>query len=326
MAVDALKAEGVSERTSCSLVGVARSGFRKKPKTADDTRLAESLRDYSRRHSREGYRKAAKYAATKLGEPVNHKRAYRVWRREGLIVPRKSRKRRRGKGLPHLPGAVRPNHVWAMDFVSDSSTEGRALRFFAVADEFTRESLCIIVARSFRAVDVKAALETLFMEHGTPLFIRCDNGPEFVAKVVKDWLDGQSVNTSYIEPGKPWQNGTCESFNGRFREECLDMEVFFGVRDAQATVDGWRRHYNETRPHGSLGYRSPVAFKREWQEEARRGAAPVPRDFSHGNPKQVETKKDVSVEGTRPPASEPATALRSRPRGALSSVQAQEGY
>ena len=262
--VKIMKTRDVSERRSCQLTGISRSGYRYHARPRDDVALSGTLREYSQQHPREGYRKALAYAITILGEPVNHKRVERIWRKEGLSVPQKKRKRRRGKGVPQPPVALCPNHVWAMDFVEDSSVDGRTLRFFAVTDEFTRESLVIEVGRSFRAKDVKATLAWLFVEFGKPAFIRCDNGPEFVAAEVAKWLEKKGVNPAYIEPGKPWQNGKCESFNGRFRDECLNLEIFYGVMDAKAMVNRWRRHYNETRPHGSLGYVAPRVFKRQW--------------------------------------------------------------
>jgi putative transposase len=318
-----MKARGVSERRGCLLAGISRSGFRYRSHPRNDALLADALRSYSRAHPREGYRKGMAHAVAILGEPVNHKRAARVWRMEGLSVPRKKRKRRRGKGVPTSPVAMRPNHVWAMDFLEDSSTDGRKLRFFAVTDEFTRESLVIEVARSFKAEDVKAVLAWLFVEYGIPDYIRCDNGPEFIAFVVAEWLENKGVNTAYIEPGKPWQNGKCESFNGRFRDECLNMEIFFGVKDARVITNRWRKHYNETRPHGSLGYLAPRVFKRNWMAEASGALPPGPRDLLLAADPD-ERERPPMKDG--PSVSASATALGSLPSVALSSGRVTTAY
>jgi putative transposase len=319
--VSTIKKHGVSERRACWLAGISRAGYRYQCVRPDDTALADALREYSRAHPREGYRKACQYAERTLGEPVNDKRAERVWRQEGLTVLKKRRLRRRGKGISHAPVANGPNHIWAMDFLQDSSKDGRQLRFFAVTDEFTRENLCIEVNRSFKATDVKKVLSWLMIEYGHPQTIRCDNGPEFIAAAIKTWLDEKDVNTAYIEPGKPWQNGKCESFNGRFREECLNMEVFRGVLDARVLVERWRKHYNEVRPHGSLGYLSPRVFKQQWLAEHGGGSAPTPPGFTALLSNADGIKQGVRRRVLLLPASESVPALRSLPSGALSSGQ-----
>lgn len=319
MAVSMLRLRGVSERRSCWLVGISRSGNRYHSSPRAEVRLVDALREYSRRHPREGYRKAGPKVAEMLGEPINHKRIERIWRQAGLTVPRKTRKRRRGKGVAKPPVAAYPTHVWCMDFLQDSTLSGRKLRLFAVTDEFTRESLLIEIGRSFKAVDVQAGLKRLFRKHGQPKFIRCDNGPEFVAKVVAGWLETKGVGTAYIEPGKPWQNGKAESFNGRFRAECLDMEVFYDGPDARKIVNSWRNHYNQIRPHGSLGYVAPAIFKEQWLARNAGALPPHPRDLSlKANPDEAERppKKDG------PSVLALAAALGSRPRVALSSGRA----
>lgn len=323
-AVAALKDRGVSERRGCGLASISRAGYRYRARPRDNGPPAAALREYSRRHPREGCDKALVHARQKLDETVNHKRAERVWRNEGLTVPKKRRKRRRGKGVPQPPLARHPNHVWTMDFMEDSCADGRKLRFLAVGDEFTRENLDIGIGRSFKAHDVKTTLAWLFIQYGAPQFMRCDNGPEFVAGVVADWLKSQGVNTAHIEPGKPWQNGKGESFNGRFREECLNMEVFFGVQDARLIVSQWRRHYNHTRPRGSLGYVPPLEFKRRWLEQ--NAGTAFRQDLSPSCPKQGKRKKGAAATDSLPPASDPASALGTHPCVALSSGRATKAY
>ena len=269
-------------RRSCGFVGMSRNGYRYRPVPRDDSQLLGVLRDYSRAHPCEGYRKAMAVARKELGEPVNHKKVERLWREEGLSVPRKRRRRRRGKGIPRAPVAEKTGHVWTMDFAEDSSQDGRKLRFLAITDEFTRECLVITTGRSCRARDVKHTLEGLFRTEGRPDHMRCDNGPEFTAGELSDWLEERGIGTDYIDPGKPWQNGKAESLNSSFRRECLDHEVFYGVEDAAIIVERWRRHYNETRPHGSLAYLSPAEFKGRLTEQAQGALPPGPQDLSHG--------------------------------------------
>ena len=152
------------------------------------------------------------------------------------------------------------NHVWTYDFMEDQTEDGRKLKFLTVLDEYTRESLAIEVGRSIRAKDVIAVLEYLFMVRGAPGFIRSDNGSEFIADAIKGWLAGNEVGTLYIEPGAPWENGYIESFNGRFRDEFLDREVFYTVKEARVLAENWRLEYNDYRPHSSLGYETPAQF------------------------------------------------------------------
>jgi putative transposase len=277
------------------------------------------------------------------GHVVNHKRVERVWRREGLCVPKKKRRRRRGKSTAGRPQrAERPNHVWTCDFMEDSCVAGRKLRFLNVMDEFTREGFATEVARSFPAQRAAELFSRLAAQHGAPEYIRSDNGTEFVAKAMEKWRENMKVKSIFIEPGKPWQNGLCESFNSRMRDECLNMELFYGVRDAQATAQTWRRYYNEQRPHGALGYQSPLAFKRAWHAQRQTTGAlpPSPRDLSHCGSKHREnqdaTKADDS--GARrngkgganasaaPRASSSATALGSLPSGALPSARTAGHY
>ena len=185
----------------------------------------------------------------------------RIWRREGLKVPSKQPKRARlrladGSCVRLRP--ERPNHVWSYDFVQDRTHDGRAYRTLDLLDEFTKEALMIRVDRKLNSTDVLDALTDLFILRGPPAFVRSDNGPEFVAKAVRDWIAAIGAKAAFIEPGSPWENGYCESFNGRFRDELLDGEIFYTLEEARIVIEQWRRHYTAVRPHSALGYRPPA--------------------------------------------------------------------
>jgi transposase InsO family protein len=195
------------------------------------------------------------------GWVVNDKRVERIWRREGLKVPAKQPKR--GRLWLNDGSCVRlrpehPNHVWSYDFVEDRTHDGRKIRMLNVIDEFTHECLSIRVARRLNSTDVIDVLSDLFVLRGVPGHVRSDNGPEFIAKAVQDWITAVGAKTAYIAPGSPWENGYVESFNARFRDELLDGEIFYSLREAQIVIESWRRHYNTIRPHGSIGYRPPA--------------------------------------------------------------------
>jgi putative transposase len=200
---------------------------------------------------------------------VNHKRVERLWRREGLKVPQKQAKRRRlwlnGGSCVRLRAAYK-DHVWSYDFVADRTSDGRAFRMLTIVDEHTRESLAIDVARKLKSEDVLERLSDLFICRGVPKYIRSDNGPEFTANKVREWLKSVEVQTLFIEPGSPWENGYIESFNGKLRDELLDRELFDTLLEAKVLIERWRRHYNTVRPHSSLGYRPPApeASERGW--------------------------------------------------------------
>jgi putative transposase len=195
------------------------------------------------------------------GWRVNHKRVERLWRREGLKVPKKQPKRGRlwlndGSCIRRRPEY--PNHVWAYDFICDRTADGRAFRALAIIDEYTRECLSLDVARSLRSGDVLDRLESLFVQRGTPQYIRSDNGPEFTAKAVRSWLAQLEVQPLFIEPGSPWENGYVESFNGKLRDELLNREIFYTLWEAKVLIERWHMHYNRLRPHSALGYRPPA--------------------------------------------------------------------
>jgi putative transposase len=192
---------------------------------------------------------------------VNDKRVERIWRREGLKVPHKQPKRGRLWLADGSCIRLRPeyrNHVWSYDFVEDRTHDGRKYRMLNVIDEFTHECLTIRVARKLKAIDVIDVLSDLFILRGLPGHIRSDNGPEFVAKAVQDWITAVGAKTAYIAPGSPWENGYVESFNARLRDELLDGEIFYTLKEAQIIVESWRRHFNAIRPHESLGYKPPA--------------------------------------------------------------------
>ncbi|MEL7349601.1 MAG: IS3 family transposase [Pseudomonadota bacterium] len=252
---------GVSERRACRTLGQHRSTQRKAPRgRSDEALLTEDIIELARDYGRYGYRMITGLL-NNAGWHVNHKRVERIWRREGLKVPHKQPKKGRlwlndGSCVRLRP--ERANHVWSYDFVQDRTHDGRAFRTLNIIDEYTKEALMIRVDRKLNSVDVVNALTDLFILRGPPEYIRSDNGPEFVAEKVRSWITAVGARTAFIEPGSPWENGYCESFNARFRDELLNAEIFFSLREAQILIEGWRRHYNTVRPHSALGYRPPA--------------------------------------------------------------------
>jgi transposase InsO family protein len=227
-----------------------------------DGPLAARLRELALRHPRYGYRRITALVRAE-GWQVNRKRVQRLWRTEGLKVPGKQRKRRRVGWAANTAvrrRAERPNQVWSYDFVWDQTEDGRRLKWLPVVDEYTRECLTLPVARSLRGADVVAELRRLVAERGAPEYLRSDNGPEFIAHEVREWLAQERIGTLYIEPGSPWENAYSESFNSRLRDEFLDREAFDTVPEAKVLAAAYRREYNERRPHSALGYRTPVEF------------------------------------------------------------------
>jgi transposase InsO family protein len=251
----------VSERFACRVLGQHRSTQRKAPRTADDeAALTGAIIDWARQHGRYGYRRIAALLRAE-GWRCNHKRVERIWRREGLKVP--PRQPKRGRLWLNDGSCVRlrpekPNHVWAYDFVEDRTRDGRKFRMLNVVDEFTREALCIRVARKLGSADVVDVLADLFIARGVPAYIRSDNGGEFTAAAVKGWIGGIGAEPAFIEPGSPWENGYVESFNGKLRDELLAAEVFNTLAEAKVLIERWRKHYNTVRPHSALGYRPPA--------------------------------------------------------------------
>ena len=244
------------------MLGQHRSTQRRIPQGRDDeARLTADIIDLARQYGRYGYRKIAELLRSRVGWVVNDKRVERIWRREGLKVPAKQPKRGRlwlNDGSCIRLRAERPNHVWSYDFVEDRTHDGRKYRMLNVIDEFTHECLAIRVNRKLKAVDVIDVLSDLFILRGVPGHIRSDNGAEFIAKVVQEWIAAVGAKTAYIAPGSPWENGFIESFNARLRDELLDGEIFYSLKEAKIVIESWRRHYNTLRPHGSIGYKPPA--------------------------------------------------------------------
>jgi putative transposase len=252
----------LSERRICRVLGQHRSTQRRVPRGPDDEeRLTADIVELARRHGRLGYRKIAEMLRSTAGWIVNDKRVERIWRREGLKVPAKQSKQGRiwlADGSCIRLRAERPNHVWSYDFVEDRTHNGRKYRMLNLIDEFTHECLAIRVDRKLKSADVIDVLSDQFVLRGVPEHIRSDNGPEFVAKAVQDWIGAVGAKTAYIERGSPWENGFIESFNARLRDELLDGEIFYSLAEARIVIESWRRHYNTVRPHGSLGYKPPA--------------------------------------------------------------------
>ncbi|MFH1748560.1 MAG: IS3 family transposase [Planctomycetota bacterium] len=252
---------GVSERRACRVLGHPRSTHRHRDVVPDDEpRLVDRIITLATAYGRYGYRRITGLLRGE-GWHVNHKRVERLWRREGLKVPQKQPKRKRlwladGSCVRRRPEYR--HHVWAYDFVAERTHDGRPLKILTVVDEYSRECLALLVARRLRSTDVLETLAELFVRHGVPVHIRSDNGPEFTATLVRLWLEALDVETLFIEPGSPWENGYIESFNGKLRDELLDREIFYTLTEARILIERWRREYNTVRPHSALGYRPPA--------------------------------------------------------------------
>jgi putative transposase len=226
----------------------------------EEKRLTDRITKIAAEFGRYGYRRVA-WILRQEGWDVNVKRVYRIWREEGLKVPKKHPKRARlwladGSTIRLRP--ERANHVWSYDFVVDRTRDGRPIKMLTVIDEFTRECLAIVVRRRITSVEVIEAMAELFVARGLPEFIRSDNGPEFIAESLRGWLKDLDVSPMYIHPGSPWENGYNESFNGKLRDEFLNGEIFYTLLEAQVLIERWRRYYNTERPHSALGYRPPA--------------------------------------------------------------------
>jgi putative transposase len=251
----------MSERHACRLIGLARSTKRYRERVESrDRELRARLRSAAEKRPRFGYRRLGALLR-RDGVKVNHKRVYRLYREEGLALRRKRRKRlARGMGKPH-PMPSRSNERWSMDFVSDALATGRKIRALAVVDDYTRECLAIEVDTSLGGRRVRRVLEEVIRRRGRkPEAITVDNGPEFRGRAVAAWSNERGVRLDFIEPGKPVQNAIIESFNGRFREECLNTNWFVSLADARRKTTAWREDYNECRPHSALGYLAPLEF------------------------------------------------------------------
>jgi putative transposase len=255
----------VSQRRACRVLGQPRSTQRHIRKMPDDEeRLRERIIALASQYGRYGYRRITAMLRSE-GWEVNHKRVERIWRQEGLKVPQKQPKRKRLWLTDGSCIRLRPehrDHVWSYDMAIIRTSDGRPLRILAIIDEFSRECLSLHVARRIRHQDVLDQLYELFIDRGTPGFLRSDNDSVFTANAVREWLANTGVGPLFIEPGSPWENGYVESFIGRLRDELLNGEIFDTLLEARVVIESWRREYNQLRPHSSLGYRppAPVAF------------------------------------------------------------------
>lgn len=251
----------VSERRACKVLEQPRSTQRRKKKIKPNEELLRAdVVKLACNYGRYGYRRITALLNNE-GWHVNHKRVERIWREEGLKVPKRQPKRRRlwlndGSTIRLKP--LYKNHVWSYDFVLERTSDGRSMRMLNIIDEYTRECLAIGVHRQIDAAEVLYTLSELFVTHGLPDYIRSDNGSEFTAESIRNWLKRLGVQTAYIEPGSPWENGYIESFNGKMRDELLNGEIFDTILEARVITEQWRNHYNKKRPHSSLNFRPPV--------------------------------------------------------------------
>jgi putative transposase len=298
---------GLSERRACRYVGQPRATQRREPLVAvDDAALRAKLRAFSRARPRWGYRQAHQHLLDE-GWSINRKRIQRLWREEGLRVPRKRRKRLR-RGESTVPGdrlrAQRPDHVWAFDFQFDVTDDGRAVKLLYVVDEFTREALAMEAERRIDGDKVVGVLERIVSERGThPAFVRCDNGPEMTSNALRDWCRFSRTGAAFIEPGSPWENPFVESFNSRVRDELLSVEVFSCLAEAKVMIEDFRHDYNRYRPHRAHRMMTPAAFKTGWETahadapasaELHRRYAPAPSDAGGTHTLQVPTTHQLS--------------------------------
>lgn len=285
MVKEAKKKMKLSQRRACEVLEQPRMTQRYEPKQPDkDKMLMADMKRLAGKHPSYGYR----FITAKLrqeGWHVNHKRVQRLWRKEGLQVPYRRRiKKSAGSSANacYVKKAEYMNHVWTYDFIEDRTEDGRKLKFLTVLDEWTRELPVIEVGRSITSKGVIAVLEYLFMVRGIPRFIRSDNGPEFIADVIKGWLLDKKVETLYIAPGSPWENGYIESFHGKLRNELLNRELFYSVKEAKVLAENWRLEYNNHRPHSGLKYKTPAAFAAACIASAPACSGPAPQQYTIG--------------------------------------------
>lgn len=250
----------VSVRRACALLSVARSTLRYESRLAKrDAPVLGAMRELAAQYPRFGYRRIRVFLGRR-GMAMSADRAHRIWRCAGLQVPRRRPRRRIATGRPRPLAPSAANQVWAYDFVFDACASGQMLKCLTVVDEYTRECLAIDVGGSIRSQRVIEVLSKLVSVRGSPRYLRSDNGPEFISRAILRWLSEANIETALIDPGKPWQNGSNESFNGKFRDECLGLQWFANRTDAKVLIESWRREYNSVRPHSSLGHLTPAEF------------------------------------------------------------------
>ena len=334
-----LHRKGVSMRRGCVLSRISRNAVGYVSRRPSDDGLVAAINEARHKHTCYGYRRIHRYLAGEEKGVLNHKRVHRVWREHGMQHPPARRRKRRGRTGQVPLQAAYANHVWTYDFVEDATQDGRKLRFLTVIDEHNRRGIALVAQRSFKSTHVLEALGQAIAEYGAPAFIRSDNGPEFIAKAVKSWLEQTGIHTHYIDPASPWQNAFGESFNAILRLEFLNREVFATPEEARVRSRTWLNYYNNSRLHTSLGYATPVRY---FQKTASAGSQhagalpPHPQDLPpYADPVEVENEAARQAP-PRPTVFGPTTALRfsallrnachptgSLPSGALSSGWAE---
>lgn len=259
--VEFIKSRNISERRGCALAGLNRKSHRYRQQRKAARKLIERIRQLAMKHPRFGYRRI--WACLRRERiKINLKKVYRLWKLEKLSLPKKRQRKPRARPLIGImPKAEKANQIWTYDFIFDQSLSGKSLKMLTLIDEFTRECLAVEVGVSIKSEKVRQILQRVCDEKGFPEMLRSDNGSEFIAQSVNDWLAANGIKRLFIEPGRPWQNGKGESFNGKLRDECLSREWFSSAKEAQIVIESWRKFYNEERPHSSLGYLTPCEFK-----------------------------------------------------------------
>ena len=260
----------MSQRRACQIVGLSRTTLRRPLQATmpddPDAAYRQHLRAYAAAHPRWGYRRAH-HDAVAAGWRVNHKKTQRLWREEGLRVPERRHRKRRGQSTTPVVKAQYPGHVWAIDFQYDIIDDGRKFRSVSIVDEYTRESLADHTATSITGSDVTALIDRIAARRGHPKILRSDNGPEFVSDAVAAWAK-KKLDLLFIPPGQPWHNGYVESFHARQRDECLNVHIFGSLAEARAVIAAWHKEYNTIRPHSALGYKTPAAYAADYAEVA----------------------------------------------------------
>ena len=256
----------LSQRRACRLLSLDRSSARYQSRGRPQTDLRHRLRVLAAQNTRFGYRRLTTLLRRE-GQPVNHKRVYRLYRLDALSIRRRKRKRVAPTARIAQPAPQRRGQIWSMDFMHDTLASGRRFRTLNLIDTYTRECLAIEVDTSLSGTRVTQMLDRVIAEQGKPECIRVDNGPEFAGQVLDSWAYTQGVRLAFIEPGKPMQNGYIESFNGKFRDECLNQHWFLNLEDARTIIEDWRQHYNTIRPHSALGNRTPAEFRNELTDD-----------------------------------------------------------